>query len=160
MSAKKKTAKAKSTAAKKTATKRGTAKAAPARKKAAAKPKSAKRAPAKKAAPAAKPAAAPPKPAVKPVVAPAAKPVAPAPKPGSPPAPAGEGRFGAHDVNRGHIFSLRPRVNTGFSPEAFDDARRELADERYATIEDAARSVAERALELSNTRRTRAPFPS
>jgi hypothetical protein len=155
MPAKKKTAKRKATAKKKTATKRGSAKRAPAkaRKKAAAKPKSAKPAAAKKAAPVAKPVAAAPRPA-----APAPRP-APKPQPASPPAPTGEGRFSAHDVNRGHIFSLRPRANTGFSPEAFDEARRELAEERYATIEDAARAVAERALELTQSRPPRAPFP-
>jgi hypothetical protein len=49
-------------------------------------------------------------------------------------------------------------VNTGYSAEAWDNARRELADERYATIEEAARAVAARALALTNQRPRRTPF--
>jgi len=125
--------------AKRSAPKRAKAKkrAAPARKKRAA----AKR----KAAPArAKPA---PKPTVaKPSPRPARAPVAPS------------GGVSAREVNRGHVFALQPRVNTGFSPQAFDDARRELSDVLYGTIDEAARAVAERALELSNERPDRDPF--
>ena len=50
-------------------------------------------------------------------------------------------------VNLGHIFALRPRVNTAFPQAEFLKAKRELADERYASIPDAARALAEKALE-------------
>jgi hypothetical protein len=53
-------------------------------------------------------------------------------------------------VNLGTLFALRPRVNQSFRQEDFLQARRLLADESYDTIEEAARAVAERALELSN----------
>ncbi|MEX2208094.1 MAG: hypothetical protein WEF50_17850 [Myxococcota bacterium] len=80
----------------------------------------------------------------------------PAPRPAPTPAPAGG--VNTREVNRGHVFALQPRVNTGFSPQAFDDARRELSDVLYGTIDEAARAVAERALELSNERPDRDPF--
>ena len=132
-----------------------------------------KKAPARKAAPkkAAKKSAAPKKAAPKKAVkkaAPAQKKAAPksaapkqmpsakrvratpptAPKPA--PAPSFEGGISAADVNLGHIAALRPRTHTGFRPEAFQEAKRALADARYPTIEDAARAVAEKAVELSN----------
>jgi hypothetical protein len=50
-------------------------------------------------------------------------------------------------------MALRPRVHVGFKPSAFADAKRALADERYATIELAARAVAEKAIELTNAPR-------
>ena len=53
-------------------------------------------------------------------------------------------------VNMGNIFALRPRVNTSFRQEHFLTARRLLEEEAYATLDGAARAVAERALELSN----------
>jgi len=53
-------------------------------------------------------------------------------------------------VNLGHVAALRPRTHTGFKPEAFQDAKRALVGVRYATIEEAARAVAEKAVELSN----------
>ena len=56
----------------------------------------------------------------------------------------------AADVNLGHIAGLKPRTHTGFKPEAFQEAKRALADARYSTIEEAARAVAEKATELSN----------
>jgi hypothetical protein len=62
------------------------------------------------------------------------------------------------DVNLGHIFALRPRVQGGFNPEAFRDARRALAEEKYASLADAARAVAEKAVELSNAGPGRDPF--
>ncbi|MGH6691044.1 MAG: hypothetical protein ACREF4_10245 [Gammaproteobacteria bacterium] len=91
---------------------------------------------------------------------PAARVAPPAPVPARSPTPAAKqpGDFIALQVNRGQIFALRPRANTGFSAAAFDAARRELADERYATIEEAARAVAVRALELTNERPRRTPF--
>lgn len=146
----KKKAATKKAGAKRSAPKRAKAKkkAAPVKKKKGATAKR-KAAPAK-AKPAAKPA---PKPAVmkpevaKPVPRPAPAPVAPA------------GGVSTREVNRGHVFALQPRVNAGFSPQAFDDARRELSDVLYGTIDEAARAVAERALELSNERPDREPFP-
>lgn len=53
-------------------------------------------------------------------------------------------------VNLGNVFGLRPRVNTSFRQEDFQTARRVLEEESYATLEEAARAVAEHALELSN----------
>ncbi len=53
-------------------------------------------------------------------------------------------------VTMGHVFALRPRVITGFRPDDFRRARQLLADEPYANIQAAARSVAERALELTH----------
>ena len=58
-------------------------------------------------------------------------------------------------MNRGHLFSLQPRVNTAFSPQAFEDARRELADVSYGSIDEAARAVAERALDSGDEMRRR-----
>jgi hypothetical protein len=103
---------------------------------------------------------APKKSAAKPASAPTA-PVAPAasrPAPSAAPLAAKPGSFSALQVNRGHVFALRPRVETGFSPAAFDEARRELADERYATIVEAARALAVRALELTRRQPRRDPF--
>ena len=53
-------------------------------------------------------------------------------------------------VNMGNLFALRPRVNTSFRQEDFLTARRLLEEESYGSLEEAARAVAERALELSN----------
>ena len=53
-------------------------------------------------------------------------------------------------VNRGHVFALRPRVNTAFSPGNFDTAKHFLRDESYPSIEEAAQAVVEKALELTN----------
>ena len=58
--------------------------------------------------------------------------------------------FSSTAVNMGGIFALRPRVNTSFRQEHFLTARRLLEVEAYATLDEAARAVAERALELSN----------
>ena len=52
-------------------------------------------------------------------------------------------------MNLGHLFSLRPRVKTSFRQEDFRAARLSLEDEAYASIEEAARAVANKALELS-----------
>jgi hypothetical protein len=81
----------------------------------------------------------------------------PAPTPTDPVATPGPS-VSAQQVNLGHIFALRPRVRTGFSPEAFRDAARALADEKYPTLQDAARAVAEKAIELSNAAPGREPF--
>ena len=53
-------------------------------------------------------------------------------------------------VNMGHVFALRPRVKSAFRQEHFLNARRLLEGESYASVEEAARAVAEKALELSN----------
>jgi hypothetical protein len=55
----------------------------------------------------------------------------------------------ATDVNLGHVFALRPRVNASFAPERFRRAKDLLAGETYASIPEAARAVAEKALETS-----------
>ena len=52
-------------------------------------------------------------------------------------------------VTLGHVFALRPRVNTSFRPPDFARAKRALEDESFSTIEDATRAVAEKALELT-----------
>ena len=53
-------------------------------------------------------------------------------------------------VNLGNVFSLRPRVSKSFRQGDFLTARRLLEEESYATLEEATRAVALRALELSN----------
>jgi hypothetical protein len=53
------------------------------------------------------------------------------------------------DVTLGHVFALRPRVNTSFRPQSFAEARRALAEERYADLGEAARAVAEEALSIT-----------
>jgi hypothetical protein len=52
-------------------------------------------------------------------------------------------------VNLGHVFALRPRVSKTFRQADFLTARLRLQDEKYASIEEAARAVAEKALELT-----------
>ena len=54
------------------------------------------------------------------------------------------------DVNLGHIFALRPRLATSFRPDDLRVARQLLQDESYKTIPEAARAVAERALDLTH----------
>ena len=54
------------------------------------------------------------------------------------------------DVNLGHIFALRPRLATSFRPDDLRVARQLLQDESYKTITEAARAVAERALDLTH----------
>ena len=53
-------------------------------------------------------------------------------------------------VNLGHVFSLRPRVSKTFRQADFLTARQLLQDESYANIEEAARAVAEKALDLTH----------
>ena len=55
----------------------------------------------------------------------------------------------AMDVNLGHVFSLRPRVNTSFRQNDFFAAKRALREETFESIIDAARAVAEEALALT-----------
>jgi hypothetical protein len=52
-------------------------------------------------------------------------------------------------VNLGHIFALWPRVETSFKPGNLETAKHFFRDDSYATIEEAARAVAEKALELT-----------
>jgi hypothetical protein len=61
-----------------------------------------------------------------------------------------KGAVRAADVNLGHVFALRPKVNTSFPQAQFLIARRELADLRYGSLEEAARAVAEKALAKVN----------
>jgi hypothetical protein len=135
--------------AKKTAGKKATGSKAGARKKA----------PAKKKAAASKPAKAPAKArASKPRTSSDASPVAaakPTPvavrRPAAPERPAAPpGTMSAEQVTLANVMSLRPRIHVGFKPSAFADAKRALADARYASIEEAARAVATKAIEISN----------
>jgi hypothetical protein len=66
-----------------------------------------------------------------------------------------EGAVSSLEVNRGHLFALRPRVSTAFRPEDFLAAKRDLAEEKFESIQKAARAVAERALALSNDPKAR-----
>ena len=61
-----------------------------------------------------------------------------------------KGSISSMDVTLGHIFAVRPRVNTGFRHHLLAEAKRALEDEVYATIRDAARAVAEEALSITN----------
>jgi hypothetical protein len=54
------------------------------------------------------------------------------------------------EVNMGHVFALRPRAETSFRPDDLRTAKQRLKDEPFATIEEAARAVAEMALELTH----------
>ncbi|HXZ85093.1 MAG TPA: hypothetical protein VEI82_06360 [Myxococcota bacterium] len=63
-----------------------------------------------------------------------------------PPAPAGA--ITAADVNLGHVAALG--THAGFKLEAFQAAKRALEGEHWATIDDAARAVAAKAVEISN----------
>ncbi len=53
------------------------------------------------------------------------------------------------DVNLGHVFSLKPRINTSFRQNDFLAAKRALREETFGSIIDAARAVAEEALALT-----------
>lgn len=53
------------------------------------------------------------------------------------------------DVNMGHVFSLRPRPDTSFRHQDFLTARLQLKDEVYATVQEAAQAVVEKALDLT-----------
>jgi hypothetical protein len=126
--------------AKKTAAAKGTKKAAKAvTKKAASKPAArsgASKSAAQKAAPkkAAKAAAAPKAPAATPPEPSASKP---------------KGAISSKAVNLSHVLALRPRVSASFKADSLREARQLLEDEGYATLEEAARAVAEKALELT-----------
>jgi len=110
-----------------------------------AKKKAAKKKPAKKAAAKKK---APAKAAKKKAAKPAAEPAV-AKSAAEPERAAGAG-ISSTAVNMGHVFALRPRVNKSFRQADFLTARLRLKDESYDTIEDAARAVATKALELTH----------
>ena len=61
-----------------------------------------------------------------------------------------EEKVSSMSVNLGHLFSLRPRVSKTFRQADFLTARQLLQDEEYADIEEAARAVAEKALDLTH----------
>lgn len=61
-----------------------------------------------------------------------------------------KGKVSATKVNLGHILSLRPRVSPSFRQADFLTARHLLQDEGYASIEEAARAVAEKALSMTH----------
>lgn len=117
--------------ARKTTAKKTPAKKAPSRSKAAAKPAARKAAPK-------------PKRVERPAAAPA-KAEAPKKAPAKP-----RGKHTAAEVNLGHVFGLRPRVSTSFRQADFLTARLLLEDESYASIQEAARAVADKALSLTN----------
>jgi hypothetical protein len=71
------------------------------------------------------------------------------PAPVSKPKSVPQGTFLAAAVNLGHVFSLKPRVETSFRQADFRTAKLHLQDEGYETLEDAIRAVAEKALELT-----------
>lgn len=50
----------------------------------------------------------------------------------------------------GHLFALRPRVETSFGSGDFQDAKQFLSEETYEDAEAAARAVARKALELAH----------
>ncbi len=54
------------------------------------------------------------------------------------------------DVHLGHVFALRPRVNISFKRQYFHEAKLRLEDESYSSLEEAARAVVEKALELTH----------
>jgi hypothetical protein len=62
----------------------------------------------------------------------------------------GGGKVTPLDVNVGHVFALRPRVNTSFRPGDFLAAKHRLLDDSFANLEEAARAVVELALELTH----------
>jgi len=60
------------------------------------------------------------------------------------------GKATSAQVNLGHVLALRPKVSTSFPQAEFLKARRELAEESYGSIDEAARAVAEKALAATN----------
>jgi hypothetical protein len=53
------------------------------------------------------------------------------------------------DVNLGHVFALKPRVNTSFRQNDFLAAKRALREESFESVVDAAHAVADEALALT-----------
>jgi len=67
--------------------------------------------------------------------------------------------FSSVQATMGHVFQLRPKVSKGFRPDDFRRARQLLAEESYESIAEAARAVAERALELTRENSGKAVKP-
>jgi len=63
--------------------------------------------------------------------------------------PKKKGSISSLTVNMGQVFALRPRVPKSFRQADFLTARDHLRDEGYASPEEAARAVVEKALELT-----------
>ena len=66
------------------------------------------------------------------------------------PAAAQKSGFSSNDVNMGQVFALRPRVSTSFRQDDFRTARHLLTDESFKDAAEAARAVAEKALEMTH----------
>jgi hypothetical protein len=62
-----------------------------------------------------------------------------------------KGSASSMDVTLGHIFSIRPRINTGFRQHDLFEAKRALIDEVFSNLGDAARAVAEEALAITRS---------
>ena len=70
-----------------------------------------------------------------------------------------KGSTSSAEVNLGHVFALRPRVNTSFRPNDFMTAKRALREESYSNLQEAARAVAEEALNLTRGDSTKIEKP-
>ena len=70
-----------------------------------------------------------------------------------------KGGTSSAEVNLGHVFALRPRVNTSFRPNDFKTAKRALSEEGYSNLQEAARAVAEEALKLTRGDSTKIEKP-
>jgi hypothetical protein len=57
--------------------------------------------------------------------------------------------FQSAHVSMSHVFALRPRAIMAFRPDDFRRAKQLLEEEAYKAIHEAARAVAEKALELT-----------
>ena len=66
------------------------------------------------------------------------------------PAAGSAGKVTAAEVNLGHVFALRPRVEASFGPEHLRRAKDQLSAEAWASLPEAARAVAEKALEIAH----------
>ena len=60
-----------------------------------------------------------------------------------------EGSVSSLDVSLGHVFSFKPRLNTSFKRDDFQQAKRALENEVYEDLRSAVRAVAEEALSLT-----------
>jgi hypothetical protein len=58
--------------------------------------------------------------------------------------------FSSLEVNMGHIFALRPRIETSFRPDDFRTARHELKEESFKDASEAAQAVGLKALERTH----------
>ncbi len=71
-----------------------------------------------------------------------------------------KGKFSSMDVNMGHVFALRPRANTSFRQPDFRTARQQLQDEAFDSVQEAARAVAEKAIDMTHSGSLRATVKS